>query len=77
MDNETCCIGTANLDERSLRLNFELTLLMENAAATAEVAAMLEQDMGEARHLTPAHWYKAPWVIRLLSNFCRLLSPAL
>lgn len=77
MDNETCCIGTANLDERSLRLNFELTLLMEDAVATAEVAAMLEQDMGEARPLTPAHWYKAPWVIRLLSNFCRLLSPAL
>lgn len=77
MDTGTCSIGTANLDERSLRLNFELTLLMEDTSATAQVAAMLEQDMAEAVPLTPARWYKAPWMVRLLANCCRLLSPAL
>lgn len=77
VDSDLCCIGTANLDERSLRLNFELTLLMEDAAATAEVAAMLEQDMARATSLTPAVWYRAPVILRLLANCCRLLSPAL
>lgn len=76
-DSGKCCIGTANLDARSLRLNFELTLLMEDSAATAAVATMLEQDMAQAIQLTPAHWYKAPYPIRLLSNCFRLLAPAL
>ena len=76
-DTGTCSIGTANLDERSLRLNFELTLLMEDAGATEAVAAMLQKDMVSATPLTPAHWYKAPYLVRLLANCCRLVSPAL
>lgn len=77
VDSSHCSIGTANLDERSLRLNFELTLLMEDPAATARVATMLEKDMAQAGSITPAAWYKAPIPLRLLANCCRLLSPAL
>ncbi len=77
VDSHLCSIGTANLDERSLRLNFELTLLMEDAIATEAVATMLQKDMQDATPLTPAHWYKAPHLIRLLANCCRLLAPAL
>ncbi|MBR2145265.1 MAG: cardiolipin synthase [Akkermansia sp.] len=77
VDSSHCSIGTANLDERSLRLNFELTLLMEDPAATARVATMLEEDMAQAGSITPAAWYKAPIPLRLLANCCRLLSPAL
>lgn len=76
-DSSTCCIGTANLDERSLHLNFELSLIVENAAFTAEVARMLERDMDQAVTLHPARWYKAPAIVKLLANCCRLLSPAL
>lgn len=76
-DFSTCSIGTANLDERSLCLNFELTLLMNDAAATRMVADMLRQDMEKAVTLSPADWYKAPWFIRLLAHCCKLLAPAL
>ena len=76
-DDVVASIGTANLDARSLRLNFELTLLMEDKAATAEIAAMLSEDMAQASALTPAQWYKAPRLMRLLANCCRLLSPGL
>ena len=76
-DSDTCSIGTANLDARSLQLNFELTLLMEDTNATAEVARMLEQDMAEASSITTARWDKAPRITRLLANCCRLLSPGL
>lgn len=76
-DSGTCSIGTANLDERSLRLNFELTLLMDDAEATGKVASMLLHDMAQATRLTPAAWYKAPPLIRLLAHCCKLLSPAL
>lgn len=77
VDSGICSIGTANLDERSLRLNFELTLLMNDTTATAAVAAMLEDDMAQATPLTPAHWYKAPYAVRQLANCCRLLAPSL
>ncbi len=76
-DSSICSIGTANLDERSLRLNFELTLLMNDKQATDQVAAMLQADMSHARRITPADWYKAPALIRLLSHCCKLLAPAL
>ncbi len=76
-DSHTCSIGTANLDERSLRLNFELTLLMEDAKITAEVASMLEEDMADSRPVSHDVWLKVSPATRLIANFCRLLSPAL
>ena len=77
IDADICSIGTANMDERSLRLNFELTLLMEDRPATLTVAEMLQKDMAQATPISPAHWYKAPRIVRLLANCCRLLSPSL
>lgn len=77
VDSGLCSIGTANLDERSLRLNFELTLLMSGPSSTGAVADMLVEDMAHATPLTPAHWYKAPYAVRQLANCCRLLAPAL
>lgn len=76
-DSSTCSIGTANMDERSLRLNFELTLLMHDTSATEQVAEMLREDMAHARIITPSDWYKSPAVIRFLAHCCKLLSPAL
>ncbi len=77
MDGGVSCIGTANLDTRSLRLNFELTLLLEDTDLTQQLTSMLEEDMSQARAITPAQWYKAPFPTRLLANCCRLLSPTL
>lgn len=76
-DSATSCLGTANLDERSLGLNYELTLLMEDEQTTAEVAHMLSLDMEQATPFTHADWYKVSVLTRLLANCCRLLSPAL
>lgn len=76
-DDVRCAIGTANLDERSLRLNFELTLLMEDSAATAGVAAMLQQDMAAAEELLPEFCERSSGAYRLAANICRLFSPLL
>ncbi|MBQ3240383.1 MAG: cardiolipin synthase [Akkermansia sp.] len=76
-DDATCCIGTANLDERSLRLNFELTLLIEDSEMTARVEQLLLRDMTQAQPLHPQIWYSTPLLTRLSSRLCRLLSPVL
>lgn len=77
MDEEACSIGTANLDERSLRLNFELTLLMESRTMARQVEQMLLRDMQHARELRLQQWLNTPLPVRLVAHVCRLLSPIL
>ena len=77
MDRELCSIGSANLDERSLRLNFELTMLMEGREMNARVAAMLEDDMSRSVPLAADAWETSRWHVRVAARLCRLLSPVL
>lgn len=77
VDDDVCCIGTANLDERSLRLNFELTLLMEDTGMAEKVRKLLLRDMKQAEELTMVHWHSASFPVRLTAHLFRLLSPIL
>lgn len=76
-DHDICSIGTANLDERSLRLNFELTLLMEDSEMTGRVEQLFLSDMAHTQPLHPQVWYDAPFLTRLCAQLCRLLAPVL
>lgn len=49
MDDDIATVGTANLDNRSLALNFEITAVIHSPSACAEVKAMLEQDFPPPR----------------------------
>lgn len=44
MDDDIATVGTANLDNRSLALNFELTAIVRDSGVCAEIKAMLEKD---------------------------------
>ena len=77
MDRKLCSVGSANLDERSLRLNFELTMLMEGEEMNASVAAMLEDDMTRCEALSADAWDNSRMPVRVAARLCRLLSPVL
>ncbi len=77
VDESYCTIGTANLDERSLALNFELTLLIRGSSMAQQVAAMLARDMQHCTPMTLQAWQNAPLHRRIAAQFCRLLSPVL
>ncbi len=77
VDERYCTIGTANLDSRSLALNFELTLLMRGSAMARQVAALLQEDMRASEPLTADSWQRAPLPRRLAAQLCRLLAPVL
>ncbi len=77
IDTHCCTVGTANLDERSLHLNFELTLLLQGRRITRRMAAMLHRDMQHARPLTEKDWHNLPIPRQLLAHIARLLSPIL
>ena len=49
VDDEIATVGTANLDNRSFRLNFEITLMVVDAAFGARVKAMFEEDFARSR----------------------------
>jgi cardiolipin synthase len=77
MDRDLASVGTANFDNRSIRLNFEITLLVEGDEFADEVERMLQQDMLQCREVTPAEIAKHPLWFRLLMAAARLLSPVL
>jgi cardiolipin synthase len=70
-------IGTANLDNRSLRLNFELTLLNYDAGFIQEVETMLRNDLAHCREVRLEEYTQRPFWFRLAVRFSRLLSPIL
>jgi cardiolipin synthase A/B len=66
--------GSSNLDPRSLRLNFELMLRIEDAALAAQAAAQFEQDLSRSRRVTAVtSWRRWSWWRRLGQSAAWLL----
>lgn len=77
VDNSLAGVGTANLDNRSFRLNFELTVLFADKKFAADVEAMLQQDFECCRELSMDEINQRPWWFILASKIARLFSPVL
>lgn len=77
IDDNLTAIGTANLDNRSLHLNFEIMLLVADPAFTRAAAAMLEQDFAASEDGSILRFSSQPLLRRLISKFARLLAPIL
>ncbi len=77
VDNEISAIGSANLDNRSFRLNFELMLLTVDEAFAREVEKMLEQDFALAHEVAKDESRKTHHLQQLGMRVARLISPIL
>jgi cardiolipin synthase len=77
IDDDVSTVGTANFDNRSFRLNFEVTALFADQAFTAEVQHMLEVDLAESSP-TEAHDFEArPYWFQAAARVARLFAPVL
>lgn len=76
VDGWAAAVGTANLDNRSLRLNFEITAIVFCEGFAAEVTAMFEADFRQSRPFNPADLAKMH-AARLLAPAARLAAPIL
>jgi len=75
VDDDFSAIGSANFDNRSLRLNFELTVAVLDKEFQVEVVSMLTKDFSNSRLVTIKEWNsKSEWA-KLTSRVCRLLAP--
>ena len=77
VDHHCAAVGTANLDNRSFRLNFELTLLNYDAAFVGAVAEMLEEDFNHSRIVKLEDYTERPFIFKLAVRSARLLAPIL
>jgi cardiolipin synthase A/B len=77
VDRDAAIIGTANLDNRSLRLNFEVLAICYGHAATDALAALFEEDLEKSHTVTIADLERRSIAARLFEGAARLLSPML
>jgi cardiolipin synthase len=77
MDDRVAGVGTANFDNRSFRLNFEITLLVHDHDFARQVEAMLAQDMARSRQVELADFDAKPLWFPLAMGCARLLAPVL
>jgi cardiolipin synthase A/B len=77
IDNDSACVGSMNLDNRSFRLNFEIGTLNVDRDFAADVERMLIEDFGRAVEITRAEYRKSPYLRRLAMNVARLFDPIL
>jgi cardiolipin synthase len=77
IDNVAAAVGSANLDNRSFRLNFEIMVLTVDRGFAAEVEAMLLRDFGEAFEIDRNEYRQASAIRRVAMHVARLFSPIL
>ncbi|HEY3600133.1 MAG TPA: cardiolipin synthase [Paraburkholderia sp.] len=77
IDDVAAAVGSANLDNRSFRLNFEIMVLTVDRGFAAEVEAMLLRDFAESYEIDRSEYRKAPAWRRVAMHLARLFAPIL
>ena len=70
-------IGSANLDTRSLRLNFELNMEIFDTSFCGEVAGYIDQVIGKSREITAEELKNLSLPAKLRNAGCWIFSPYL
>ena len=77
VDNRLAMVGTANADNRSFKLNFEISALSTTPAFVGEVAGMFERDFLHCREVAADEGYTKGFPFQLGVRLARLFSPIL
>lgn len=77
VDDKVFCYGTANMDIRSFRLNFEVNAVVYNSKKALEMRHIFENDLKKSKQITKDLYSRRSLFIRFKEQFCRLLSPVL
>jgi cardiolipin synthase A/B len=75
VDDDLAAVGTANLDNRSFRLNFEITILVHDRTFAAEVRRMFEQDFTKCHVAKRDDLAGRPFWFKVAVRVARLMAP--
>ena len=77
VDDAIALVGTANLDVRSLELNYETTIIFEDESAINKLKLIIIEDMDLSKELNLNEWLLRPALQKLGENLCALMTPVL
>jgi cardiolipin synthase len=76
-DGQLAIVGTANLDHRSVFINFEITAMVFDSALVTAVEAMLECDFARSEQISLEEFRNAGFWRKLACRAANLCSPML
>lgn len=77
IDDNVATVGTANFDNRSFRLNFEITTAIIDEDFAADVEQMFEDDFEKSRIMKPDEYDNKSYWFKLKVRVARLAAPVL
>jgi cardiolipin synthase len=77
LDDEMVVIGSSNFDDRSMRLNFELSVLVHRPATNHALARLFTEMANDSREIKRVSFSRRPVHARLVESVLRLFSPLL
>ena len=77
MDGIVTSVGTANMDIRSYKLNFEVNAFIYNGDVTAEFDKQFNIDIDDCTEITLEIYKNRGILQRIQESFARLISPLL
>ena len=77
VDRAFCAVGSANFDQRSFRLNFEVSALIYGETVADQLATVFDQDLTVSREITPEEREARGFGQRLTEAAARVFSPLL
>ncbi len=77
VDSAVSLVGSANMDLRSFRLNFEVHALIHDSALAARLEREFEQDLAQSQRVSLAAWRTRGARLRIYEGASRLVSPLL
>lgn len=75
IDDDWLMVGSANLDNRSMRLNFELNILLRMPEEAEKLTALLKVDFDSSTEIKLDVFEKRPLKEKIFESVCRPFSP--
>jgi len=76
-DGKVALVGSANMDVRSFRLNFEVHTLVHDTTTADAIRSAFRAEAVDSRQVELAAWGARPWTLRVKEGAARLVSPLL
>lgn len=77
MDDFVSSVGTANLDIRSFKLNFEVNAFLYDEAINLKLTDQFLDDLNDCNEITLKEYNNRGRIVKIKESFSRLLSPIL
>jgi cardiolipin synthase len=77
IDGNVSLFGSLNMDPRSFRLNFEITLAVYDSQFTSSLRQLQQSYLDQSEIIDAAQWSKRPFLTTFGERLARLMGPLL